>query len=137
MLAPGDHIFRQFITISKLSRAIMRTNVLIKLTTYKLDHICDFWRVNKSLLQPFKEKRLAPWPPCFKQAGNIFELIQGIITKILDYKYDLYSVNKENAQSPGGHVFQPTGTILELIQDIIWTNLLTKFHEDWAINVAF
>ncbi|KAH3711290.1 hypothetical protein DPMN_070794, partial [Dreissena polymorpha] len=26
--------------------------------------------------------------------------------------------------------------IFELIQDIIGTNLLTKFHEDWTINVA-
>ncbi|KAH3843042.1 hypothetical protein DPMN_116549 [Dreissena polymorpha] len=27
-------------------------------------------------------------------------------------------------------------TIFELIQDIVETNLLTKFHEDWTINVA-
>ncbi|KAH3876036.1 hypothetical protein DPMN_039316 [Dreissena polymorpha] len=27
-------------------------------------------------------------------------------------------------------------TIFKLIQDIIQTNLLTKFHEDWTINVA-
>ncbi|KAH3861112.1 hypothetical protein DPMN_024040 [Dreissena polymorpha] len=37
---------------------------------------------------------------------------------------------------PGGHVFQPTGIIFELVQDIIEMNLLTKFHEDWTINVA-
>ncbi|KAH3875720.1 hypothetical protein DPMN_038996 [Dreissena polymorpha] len=37
----------------------------------------------------------------------------------------------------GGHVFQPNGTIFKLIQDIIGTNLLTKFHEDRTINVAF
>ncbi|KAH3787166.1 hypothetical protein DPMN_165286 [Dreissena polymorpha] len=36
----------------------------------------------------------------------------------------------------GCHVFQPTGIIFELTQDIIETNLLTKFHEDWTINVA-
>ncbi|KAH3720058.1 hypothetical protein DPMN_062951 [Dreissena polymorpha] len=29
-----------------------------------------------------------------------------------------------------------TGTIFELIQDIIGTNLLTKFHEDRTINMA-
>ncbi|KAH3859503.1 hypothetical protein DPMN_102320 [Dreissena polymorpha] len=28
-----------------------------------------------------------------------------------------------------------TGTIFELIQNIIRTNVLTKFHEDWTINV--
>ncbi|KAH3846434.1 hypothetical protein DPMN_088735 [Dreissena polymorpha] len=34
------------------------------------------------------------------------------------------------------HVFQANIIIFELIQDIIETNLLTKFHEDWTINVA-
>ncbi|KAH3846860.1 hypothetical protein DPMN_089166 [Dreissena polymorpha] len=29
------------------------------------------------------------------------------------------------------------GTIFELVQDIIGMNLLTEFHEDWTINVAF
>ncbi|KAH3812438.1 hypothetical protein DPMN_140870 [Dreissena polymorpha] len=36
----------------------------------------------------------------------------------------------------GNHVFQANIIIFELIQDIIETNLLTKFHEDWTINVA-
>ncbi|KAH3837411.1 hypothetical protein DPMN_110800 [Dreissena polymorpha] len=39
-----------------------------------------------------------------------------------------------NSLLPGGHVFQQTRTIFEHIHDIIWTNLLTKFHEDWTIN---
>ncbi|KAH3782961.1 hypothetical protein DPMN_160886 [Dreissena polymorpha] len=70
-----------------------------------------------------------------------------------------YSHIQKNAPPPGGHVFLPTGiifkltinvasrvltshvfqvnvTIFELIQDIIKTNLLTKFHDDWTINVA-
>ncbi|KAH3882091.1 hypothetical protein DPMN_006022 [Dreissena polymorpha] len=60
----------------------------------------------------------------------------------------------KNALLPGDDVFQPTGIIFELIQDIIdqrihvasreknapplgsHTNLRTKFHEDWTINVA-
>ncbi|KAH3872378.1 hypothetical protein DPMN_035594 [Dreissena polymorpha] len=33
--------------------------------------------------------------------------------------------------------FQQTRTIFKLIQDIIRTNFLTKFHEDWIINVTF
>ncbi|KAH3705709.1 hypothetical protein DPMN_080787 [Dreissena polymorpha] len=69
-------------------------------------------------------------------------------------------LTRKNTPPPGGHVFQPTGIILELcyqeknapplgshvfqanviifklIQDVIETNLLTKFHEDWTINVA-
>ncbi|KAH3694820.1 hypothetical protein DPMN_082261 [Dreissena polymorpha] len=71
-------------------------------------------------------------------------------------------LTRKNVAPPGGHGFQLTGiifkltinvasrekcpapwqpcfsnvTIFELIQDIIETNLLTKFHEDWTINVA-
>ncbi|KAH3697028.1 hypothetical protein DPMN_084513 [Dreissena polymorpha] len=44
--------------------------------------------------------------------------------------------NWKNATPSGGHFFQPTGTIFKLIKDSIWTNLLTKFHEDRTINVA-
>ncbi|KAH3704005.1 hypothetical protein DPMN_079060 [Dreissena polymorpha] len=39
--------------------------------------------------------------------------------------------------APGSHVFQTTRTIFKLVQYIIGTNLLTKFHEDRTINVAF
>ncbi|KAH3881635.1 hypothetical protein DPMN_005561 [Dreissena polymorpha] len=42
-----------------------------------------------------------------------------------------------NSPPPGGHVFQQTGTIFDLIQDMIKPNLLTKFHEDYAMNVTF
>ncbi|KAH3887318.1 hypothetical protein DPMN_011333 [Dreissena polymorpha] len=41
----------------------------------------------------------------------------------------------KSASTRCNHVFQANMTILELIQHIE-TNLLTKFHEDWAINVA-
>ncbi|KAH3718199.1 hypothetical protein DPMN_060998 [Dreissena polymorpha] len=36
----------------------------------------------------------------------------------------------------GGHFFLQTQTVIKLILDIICTNLLTKFHEDWTINVV-
>ncbi|KAH3876262.1 hypothetical protein DPMN_000100 [Dreissena polymorpha] len=36
-----------------------------------------------------------------------------------------------------GHVFQQTRIIFKIIQDFIRTNILTKFHEDWTINVSF
>ncbi|KAH3883282.1 hypothetical protein DPMN_007237 [Dreissena polymorpha] len=38
--------------------------------------------------------------------------------------------------SLGSHVFQANVIIFTIIQDIIETNLLTKFHKDWTINVA-
>ncbi|KAH3879752.1 hypothetical protein DPMN_003658 [Dreissena polymorpha] len=43
---------------------------------------------------------------------------------------------KFHEDPPCGHVFQQTRTIFKLIQDIIKTNL-TKFYEDWTINVTF
>ncbi|KAH3871002.1 hypothetical protein DPMN_034196 [Dreissena polymorpha] len=32
----------------------------------------------------------------------------------------------------GGHVFSPSWTIFELVRDINKTNVLNKFHDDWA-----
>ena len=43
---------------------------------------------------------------------------------------------RKTATPPGSHVFQPTETIFKLVQDTIGTHVLTKFHEDWTINVA-
>ncbi|KAH3783776.1 hypothetical protein DPMN_161725 [Dreissena polymorpha] len=45
-------------------------------------------------------------------------------------------LTKKNSPPLESHVFQANIIIFELIQDIIETNLLTKFHEDWTINVA-
>ncbi|KAH3809932.1 hypothetical protein DPMN_138314 [Dreissena polymorpha] len=47
-----------------------------------------------------------------------------------------YSHISKNAPPLGSHFFQANIIIFELIQSIIETNLLTKFHEDWTINVA-
>ncbi|KAH3849239.1 hypothetical protein DPMN_091635 [Dreissena polymorpha] len=33
---------------------------------------------------------------------------------------------------PGGHVFSPIWTIVKLVRYINKTNVLTKFHDDWA-----
>ncbi|KAH3873113.1 hypothetical protein DPMN_036339 [Dreissena polymorpha] len=42
----------------------------------------------------------------------------------------------KNCLPPCGHVFQQTKIIFELMLDIMKTNVLTKFHEDWTINLA-
>ncbi|KAH3879343.1 hypothetical protein DPMN_003245 [Dreissena polymorpha] len=82
----------------------------------------------------------------FPPTGTIFELIQYITGTMLTMKNDSPSdrkinvasrvLTRKNAPPPGSHVFQPTSIIFELVQDIIGVNLLTKFHEDWTINVA-
>ncbi|KAH3893903.1 hypothetical protein DPMN_018055 [Dreissena polymorpha] len=93
-------------------------------------------------------------PPCshvFQPTGIIFELFQDIIGMNLLTKFHEdrtvnvasrvltrfnYSHIRKNAPPLGSHVFQANIIIFELIQDIIETNLLTKFHDDWTINVA-
>ncbi|KAH3884906.1 hypothetical protein DPMN_008892 [Dreissena polymorpha] len=53
-----------------------------------------------------------------------------------DWKINVVSRVK-NAPPSGSHIFQPTGIIFELVQDIIGMILLTRFHEDLTINVAY
>ncbi|KAH3727134.1 hypothetical protein DPMN_053059 [Dreissena polymorpha] len=87
----------------------------------------------------------------FQPTGIIFELVQDIIGMNLLTKFHedqtineasrvltrfYYSHIKKNAPPLGSNVCQANITIFELIQDIIETNLLTKFHEDWTINLA-
>ncbi|KAH3892937.1 hypothetical protein DPMN_017073 [Dreissena polymorpha] len=59
-----------------------------------------------------------------------------VASRVLTRFYYMYSHIRKNAPPLGRHVFQAKVTIFEFIQDIIGTNLLTKFHEDWKVNVA-
>ncbi|KAH3854854.1 hypothetical protein DPMN_097412 [Dreissena polymorpha] len=98
-------------------------------------------------------KKNAPPPGShvFQPTGIIFEHFQDIIGMNLLTKFHedrtvnvasrvltrfYYSRIRKNAPPLGSHVFQANIIIFELIQDIIETNLMTKFHEDWTINVA-
>ncbi|KAH3869518.1 hypothetical protein DPMN_032687 [Dreissena polymorpha] len=60
-----------------------------------------------------------------------------VASRALTRFYYSHSYIRKNAPPLGSHVFQANVTIFKLIQDIIETNLLTKFHDDWTINVAF
>ncbi|KAH3770051.1 hypothetical protein DPMN_171330 [Dreissena polymorpha] len=44
---------------------------------------------------------------------------------------------RQNCPPPSSHVIQLTGTIFELNSCIKETNVLSKFHENWAINVTY
>ncbi|KAH3785187.1 hypothetical protein DPMN_163272 [Dreissena polymorpha] len=83
----------------------------------------------------------------------IFKIIQDIIKKnrlskfhkdrpidvasrVLTRKNARPMTATKNPPPLGSHVFQAKVTIFELLRDIIETNLLTKFHKDWTINVA-
>ncbi|KAH3838584.1 hypothetical protein DPMN_111992 [Dreissena polymorpha] len=108
----GSHIFQAKGTIFELIQDISRTNLLSKFHEDRKINVTS---------RVLTEKNAPPL------GGNVFQ------ANVLLY---IYSHIRKNAPPPGGHVFKPTGIIFELVQDIIGMNLLTKFHEDWTINVA-
>ncbi|KAH3859180.1 hypothetical protein DPMN_101896 [Dreissena polymorpha] len=139
----GGHVFPPTGTILKLIQDIIGTNRLTKFHDDRTMNVASRVLIRKNAPPPGGH--------VFKTTETIFEIIQDIIgTNLLtkfheDRKINVassmltrfyYSHIKKNASPPGGHVFQPTGIIFLLVQDIIGMNLLTRFHEDWTINVA-
>ncbi|KAH3886678.1 hypothetical protein DPMN_010691 [Dreissena polymorpha] len=146
-----SHFFQANIIIFELIQDIIETNLLTKFH--------EDWTINVAS----REKCPAPCGHVFKATKTIFELIKDIIgTNLLTKFHDDRKINvtsrvltRKIAPPPwwpyrtinvasrvkiatplGSHVFQAKVTIFELIQDISGTNLLSKFHEDWKINVA-
>ncbi|KAH3696564.1 hypothetical protein DPMN_084040 [Dreissena polymorpha] len=128
----NPHHFRTHWTINVASRV---------LTRFYYSHI----RKNTPKNAP------PPGGHVFQPTGIILEFVQDIIGMNLLTKFHedqtinvasrvltrfYYSHIRKNAPPLGSHVFQANVTIFELIQDIIDINLLTKFHEDWTINVS-
>ncbi|KAH3868577.1 hypothetical protein DPMN_031727 [Dreissena polymorpha] len=132
------------------------TGIIFKLVQdiIGMNHLTKFhedWTINVAS-RPYKERKNDPPPGghVFQPTGIIFELVQDIIgmnlltkfyedqtitvaSRVLTRFY--YSHVRKNAPPLGSQVFQANVTIFELILNIIETNLLTKFHEDWTINV--
>ncbi|KAH3808830.1 hypothetical protein DPMN_137189 [Dreissena polymorpha] len=59
-----------------------------------------------------------------------------VTPRVLTCKTVLPPGGHKTAPPPGGHVFSPIWTIFKLVRDINETNVLTKFHDDWAKNVT-
>ncbi|KAH3700015.1 hypothetical protein DPMN_074978 [Dreissena polymorpha] len=139
----GSHVFQAEVTIFKLIQDIIGTNLLTKFHEDRKINVASRVLTRKNA------------PPLgghvFQPTGIIFKLVQDIIgmniltkfhedqtinvaSRVLTRFY--YSHIRKNALPLGCHVFQANETIVELIQNIIKTNILTKFHEDWTINVA-
>ncbi|KAH3847595.1 hypothetical protein DPMN_089922 [Dreissena polymorpha] len=111
----GSHVFQANVTIFELNRHIQKTHFLTKFH--------EDWTKNVT--------------------SRVFTCFHFIHLE-------------KNAPPPGGHVFSPIWTIFELMQDINetnvftkflftrntasppggHTNILTKFHVDWASNVT-
>ncbi|KAH3730995.1 hypothetical protein DPMN_056999 [Dreissena polymorpha] len=78
----------------------------------------------------------------FPPIMTIFELKTNLLTKFHEdwtknvtsrvFKCFQYIHIEKTAPPPDGHVFSPIWTIFELVRDINKTNVLIKFHDDWA-----
>ncbi|KAH3774512.1 hypothetical protein DPMN_175894 [Dreissena polymorpha] len=138
----GSHVFLAKVTIFELIQDIIGTNLLSKFHEDR--------KINVASRVLTRKNALSPGGHVFQPTGIIFELIEDIIRMNLLAKFHedqtinvasrvltrfYYSHIRKNAPPLGSHVFQANVTMFELIQDIIETNLLTKFHEDWTINV--
>ena len=143
------HVFQPTGIIFELAQDIIGMNLLTKFHTDWTIKVAS--RVLTRFYYSHIRKIAPPFGSHVFQAKlTIFKLIQDISgTNLLskfheDRKINVasrvltrfyYSHIRKNAPPLGSHVFQANVTIFELIQDIIETNLLTKFHEDWTINV--
>ncbi|KAH3877552.1 hypothetical protein DPMN_001426 [Dreissena polymorpha] len=133
--------FKATKNIFKLVQAIIRTNVLTKFH--------DDLKINVASKVLTRKNAPPPGGHVFQPTGMIYTLVQDIIGMNLRTKFHedrtinmasrvLTSNIWKKCPAPWQtrFVFQANITIFELIQGIIETNLLTKFHEDWTINVA-
>ncbi|KAH3887479.1 hypothetical protein DPMN_011496 [Dreissena polymorpha] len=137
---PGGHVFQPTGTIFEFVQYIIGTHVLTKFH--------EDWTKNVTSRVLTRKTATPPGGHVFQPTGTIFELVQYIIgTHVLTKFHEDRTINVtsrvltrfaiyKTATPPGGHVVQSTGTIFELVQDIIGTHVLSKFHEDWTINMA-
>ncbi|KAH3888345.1 hypothetical protein DPMN_012378 [Dreissena polymorpha] len=109
----GGHVFSLIWIIFELVQAINKTDVLTK--------IHDDWAKKCDFLT--EKLPCLPGSHVFQRTGTIFEINSHWSKKMTSTK---------TAPPPGGHVFSPILIIFELVRDINKTNVLTKFHDDWA-----
>ncbi|KAH3832170.1 hypothetical protein DPMN_105448 [Dreissena polymorpha] len=144
-------------TIFELVRDINKTNVLT--------NFYDDWAKIVTSRVFTRKTAPPPGSHVIQLTGTIFKLNSHIKeTNVLTKFHENWAKNvtsrvftcfhyihiEKNAPPTGGHVFSPIGTILELVRDINKTNrelktalpgshetnVLTKFHENWAKNVT-
>ncbi|KAH3840832.1 hypothetical protein DPMN_114288 [Dreissena polymorpha] len=141
--APCGHVFKRTSTISDLSPDIISTNILTKFHRH--------WTTNVTSSVITRKTGPPPGSHVFQQTRTIFKFIRDMFHEDWTINVTSRVLKRKTATTTGGHVFhstetifelvlhpvfQPTGTIFELVQDIIRPNVLTKFHEDWTINLT-
>ncbi|KAH3858163.1 hypothetical protein DPMN_100783 [Dreissena polymorpha] len=117
---PGSHVIQLTGTIFLLNSRIKETNVLTKF------HENLAKNVTSRVLYIYKCP--APWRPCFFTDLNHFRTLTSRM------------FTRKTALPTGGHLHEDWAlnvtSTFQTRRDIIWTNLLTKFHEDRTLNVA-
>ncbi|KAH3881399.1 hypothetical protein DPMN_005325 [Dreissena polymorpha] len=137
----GGHVFQATGTNFKLVQNIIGTNLLTK---FHDDHT-----INMASRVLNGTKCPAPWWPYIIRTNLLTKFHEdrkiNLAARVLTRKkcpapwrpYRTINVaSRGKCPAPWQPVFQANVTIFELIQDIIEINILTKFHEDWTINVA-
>ncbi|KAH3773338.1 hypothetical protein DPMN_174697 [Dreissena polymorpha] len=120
----SGHVFPPTRTIFELIQDIIRTNHLTKFHNNRKINVA--YRVLTMKNAP---------PPEINVASRVLTKFYYSHIRVLTRFYNSHFY-KENAPPHGSHVFQANIIIFKPIQDINETNILTKFHEDWTINVA-
>ncbi|KAH3798030.1 hypothetical protein DPMN_151620 [Dreissena polymorpha] len=112
---PGGHVFEIYTTIFKLVQDIHKTNA-------------------KNVTSREKDS-----PPGGHDTNVLTKFHDDWTKNVTSRLFTCFHYQhiEKIAPLPGGHVFSPIWTIFELIQDINETNVLTKFHDDWAKIVTF
>ncbi|KAH3831958.1 hypothetical protein DPMN_105231 [Dreissena polymorpha] len=122
---PGGHIFQQTETILKLSLAIIKTNVQTKFLSD------EDWTIN---VTPRVLTSKTALPPGGHETNVLTKIHEDWTKNVTSKAFTCfhYIHIEKTAPPPGSHVFSPIWTIFELVRDINETNILTKFHDDWA-----
>ncbi|KAH3878977.1 hypothetical protein DPMN_002878 [Dreissena polymorpha] len=109
------------VTASKSSSASFCTNIpiTIRVLTWKTAAPTEAMFLNKQ--EPFSKISRA--------------IIRANLQTRLNWDWFHYRHIRKTATPPGGYVFQRTVTIFKLSRDVNSTNVLTKLHEYWTINV--
>ncbi|KAH3841392.1 hypothetical protein DPMN_114852 [Dreissena polymorpha] len=115
---PGSHFFQLTGTIFELNSHIKETNVLTKLHKNWANNVTS--RVFTCFHYIHIEKNAPP------TGGHVFSFHDDW-AKIVTSRVFI-----RKTAPPGSHVIQQPGTIFELNSHIKETNVLTKFHENWA-----
>ncbi|KAH3821401.1 hypothetical protein DPMN_123165 [Dreissena polymorpha] len=123
----GGHVFHSTGTIFQLVQDIIGTHVL---TQFHED-----WTKNVTSRVLTRKTATPPWRPYIIGTHVLTKFHEDRTINVTSRVLTRFAIYK-TATPPGGHVFQSTGTIFKLVQDIIGTHVLSKFHEDWTINVA-